>query len=98
MNKELYKHESGLLFEIGYLYDEENRPYDISAIMLWLPNCTDTPMIIVGWYFGRRDDAATKEYVDQWLADKTQEEIRELNILQDITDEQDRMLQEDLNS
>lgn len=79
----MYNYEDKLIFNTAKLIDSKtDSDYDITVICLWLPNCKDTPLIMVDYYFDEPNEAATKKYADKWLATKTTEEINTLSELQ----------------
>lgn len=85
MENTTYKHESGLIFETGRLMsNDEKESYDITIVMLWMPNNAATPMLLVDWYYGERNEACNKYVADKFCRAKTAEEIKELLELQDM--------------
>jgi len=87
-----YKHESGLIFDNTCLYDNEHRDCDITVVVIWLPNCAETPMEIIDWYCGEPSYENLKTAADAWCADKTDATLRNLVECQDIA-----LLEEALN-
>lgn len=84
-NEAIYTHETGLKFDTARLMDSsEKDSYDISVVILWLPNCATTPMKIIDWYCGEPSTATTKEYADRWCNEMSAQELEILLELQDM--------------
>lgn len=84
-NKYTYKHPCGLQF--NYMEMREPNQCDegeIIVIVLWLPNCRETPMMIVDWSFADVPDACLIELCDRWVARQSTAMIETLLEVQDI--------------
>lgn len=82
-----YKHSSGLLFHTTRLMDnDETTSYDITVVVCWLPNCRETPMLIIDWHCGEPNIEDLKKLADAFCDSKTAKELQNLVEVQDIAE------------
>lgn len=63
--------KSGLVFEVGRLYDFNGSTFDMCIITKWNEHCDSAPTI-VGYYFGDYNKDVTDEYIDMYIDNQKQ--------------------------
>lgn len=82
-----YKHRCGLKFDFMQMSDRGTcMEGDIIVIVMWLPSCTETPMMIIDWSFADVPDACLITLCDRWVARQSSAMIETLLQVQDIAD------------
>jgi len=75
----------GLLFEVSNLTDLTGVKRDTAVILLWTPNCADTPVQIVGVCSSDPAAAEIGWWLNNWFSQLHDEDINELIVCQDMS-------------
>lgn len=70
--------------EARLMHTDEKTSYDITVIVMFMPNNADEPMKLIDYYFGEPDEKTAQKYVDKFGDSLTDEEIKVYAELQDM--------------